>query len=250
MQPGLVDVGGRELYLTCRGEGSPTVVLEAGGKGNSASWSPVQTGIAGFTRVCAYDRAGEGYSNSVPAHDTVEAMVHDLHALPDAAGIEGPYAMVGHSFGGRANRPFANLYSGDVVGMALVDPGHEDFPARAEAALPPEEWQQYRKVTRDVFSRVQEMQGAAGLGPPGEFPLVVLSASAHIDRDGLSNDVDEKLHQVLITLHKEMAALSPNGTHVMVEDSGHGIQYDQPGVVVDAIRRVIQEARATTRSGT
>ena len=36
----------------------------------------------------------------------------------------------------------------------------------------------------------------------------------------------------------------------MVEDSGHGIQYDQPGVVVDAIRRVIQEARATTRSGT
>ena len=36
--PGMVDVGGRMLYLTCLGEGSPTVVLEGGGEGNSASW--------------------------------------------------------------------------------------------------------------------------------------------------------------------------------------------------------------------
>lgn len=164
-------------------------------------------------------------------------MAHDRHVLLDDASIESPYAMVGHSFGGRLVRPFVNLYPGDVVSMVLVDLGHEDFPAHAEAALSPEEWQQYRKVTRDVFSRVQEMQGTAGPGPPGDFPLVVLSAPGYIDHHGLSNDVDEELHQVLITLHTGLVGLSPNGTHVMAEGSGRGIQYDRSDLVLDAVRQ-------------
>ena len=220
------------------------MVLEAGGKGNSANWSPVQSGIAELTRVCAYDRAGEGNSSSVPAHKTVEAMVRDLHALLDAAGIEGPYVIVGHSFGGRVVRPFANLYPNDVVGMVLVDPGHEDFQTRAEATLAPEEWLQYLEATGGAALRVQEMQGAVGLEPPGDFPLVVLSASGYIDHDGLANDVDERLHQVLVGLHKELVALSPNGTHIVAEGSGHGIQYDRPDLVLAAVRQVVEDVRA------
>ena len=175
--PGLVDVGGRLLYLTCLGEGSPTVVLEAGGKGNSANWSPVQPGIAEFTRVCAYDRAGEGYSSSVPAHHSAEAVAHDLHALLDAARIEGPYVIVGHSFGGRLVRPFANLYPNDVVGMVLVDPGHEAFLTRAQATLDPEEWRRYMEAAGGIVARMQEFRFSADQGPPGDFPLAVLSAS-------------------------------------------------------------------------
>ena len=245
--PGLVDVGGRQLYLTCLGEGSPTVVLEAGGTGNSTNWSPVQPGIAEFTRVCAYDRAGEGYSNSVPAHQSMEAMVHDLHALLDAGGIEGPYVIVGHSFGGRLVRPFATLYPSDVVGMVLVDPGHEAFLARAQEALTHDEWEQYVEASGGGVLRMQEMQGTADTGPPGKFPLVVLSASGYIDHPGLSNDVDEKLHQVLVELHKELVALSPNGPHIMAEGSGHGIQNDRPDIVLAAIRQVVNLAR--TRYG-
>ncbi len=240
----LIDVGdGRELYLACEGEGSPTVVLEAGGMGNSASWRPVQPDIAEFTRACAYDRAGEGHSSSVPAHDTFDAMVRDLHALLDAGGIEGPYVVMGHSFGGRVIPHFANLYPEDVVGMVLLDPGHEDFSARAEAALAPEEWQQYMEAGGGRISRFEEAQGNVELGPPGDFPLVVISAALYIDRPGVSNDVDEKLYQLLVGLHKELAALSPDDTHMIAEGSGHGIQDDRPDLVVDAIRQVVEAVR-------
>jgi hypothetical protein len=47
----------RHLYMTCMGEGSPTVILEAGGGGGAAAWREVQPGIAEVTRVCSYDRA-------------------------------------------------------------------------------------------------------------------------------------------------------------------------------------------------
>jgi len=242
--PGLVDVGEeRLLYMTCQGKGTPTVVLEAGGMGNSNSWSTVQPAIAEFTRVCAYDRAGEGHSSSLPAHDSFEAMVRDLHALLEAGGIEGPYVIVGHSFGGRLIPHFADLYPKDVVGMVLLDPGHEDFSARAEAALAPLEWDQYLEAGGARITSFEEAQGSGGLGAPGDFPLVVLSAAHAIDRPGVSSEVNEKLYDLLVGLHREMVALSPDGTHIIAEGSGHGIQDDRPDLVVDVIRQVIESAR-------
>lgn len=242
--PGLVDVGGgRLLYLTCQGEGTPTVVLEAGGMGNSDSWNPVQPAIAEFTRVCAYDRAGEGHSSSLPAHGSFEAMVRDLHALLEAGGIEGPYVVMGHSFGGRVIPHFADLYPNDVVGMVLLDPGHEDFSARAKAALAPLEWRQYLEAGGGRISSFEEAQGPSNLGAPGDFPLVVISAAQPIDRPGVSSEVNEKLYDLLVGLHREMVALSPDGTHIIAEGSGHGIQDDRPDLVVDAIRQVVESAR-------
>ena len=243
--PGLVDVGeGRLLYMTCLGEGTPTVVLEAGGMGNSDSWSTVQPAIAEFTRVCAYDRAGEGHSSSLPAHDSFEAMVGDLHAVLEAAGIDGPYVVMGHSFGGRLIPHFPNLYPNDVVGMVLLDPGHEDFTTRAKAALAPLEWQQYLEAGGGRISAFEEAQGPGKLGAPGDFPLVVISAAHAIDRPGVSSEVNEKLYDLLVGLHREMVALSPDGTHIIAEGSGHGIQIDRPDLVADTVRQMVESARS------
>ena len=242
--PGMVDVGGRQLYLTCQGQGSPTVVLEAGGEGNSGSWSPVQPGIAQFTRVCAYDRAGEGFSSSAPAHESMDAMLKDLRSLLEAGDVPGPYVVVGHSFGGRLMRPFANQYSADVVGMVLVDPGHEDFLSRAEKAVTSADWQLYMELYGERMASMQESVAAADMLPPGDIPLVVLSASGLIDRPGLSQEVNERFHDVLVALHKELVANSLKGTHILVADSGHSIQNDKPDVVINAIRRVVEEARS------
>ena len=136
--PGLVDVGGRQLYLTCQGEGSPTVVMEAGGRGNSGSWQLVQPEVAQFTRVCAYDRAGNGYSESAPVLDTAQTISDELHSLLANARIDGPYVLVGHSLGGILVRVFASRYLDEVVGMVLVDTGHGDPVARFQSVLTPE----------------------------------------------------------------------------------------------------------------
>src|SRR5215213_4231036 len=39
---GLVDIGGRRLYLACKGSGTPTVILEAGAGNNGDIWSMVE----------------------------------------------------------------------------------------------------------------------------------------------------------------------------------------------------------------
>ena len=239
--PGLVDVGGRQLYLTCKGDGSPTVVMEAGGRGNSGSWHLVQPSVAGFTRVCAYDRAGTGYSESAPVLDTAQQIADELHNLLKTAGIDGPYVLVGHSLGGHLMRTFANRYLNEVVGMVLVDTGHGDPSARFQSVLTQEEWQLVRDAILHKDQGFTLPEGLDLLGPDlGDIPLVVLTAG----RRGVSPlppDIAQRLNQVQQDTQEELLNLSSNNTHITVADSGHSIQIDRPDVVVDAIQQVVEE---------
>jgi len=120
----LVRVNGRRMHIHVTGEGSPTVVFESGMGASCLSWTLVQPQVAQFARAVSYDRAGHGWSD--PAREPLSArqIAQDLHALLDAAGVPGPYVLVGHSFGGYVNRVFADLYRDKVVGMVLVDSLH------------------------------------------------------------------------------------------------------------------------------
>jgi pimeloyl-ACP methyl ester carboxylesterase len=122
----LIDVGGYRLHINSTGEGTPTVVLDAGVCDCSLNWCLVQPEIAKFTRVCSYDRAGMGWSDADPSPRTSEVIVRELHTLLANAGIHGPYVLVGHSFGGYNVRLFAHEYSEEVAGLVLVDSAHED----------------------------------------------------------------------------------------------------------------------------
>ena len=109
------------------------MVMESGGRGHSGGWDLVQPSVAGFTRVCAYDRAGTGRSESLPPHGTAQAIADDPRSLLQSAEIDGPYILVGHSLGGILVRVFAHRYLNEVVGMVLVDTGHGDPSARFQA---------------------------------------------------------------------------------------------------------------------
>ena len=117
----LVDVGGYRLHIHCLGTGSPTVVLDAGLSGMSHDWNLVQAEIAQTTRVCAYDRAGMGWSDAGPLPRTPEQIARELHTLLTNAGIASPYMLVGHSLGGKNVRMFALQHPEQVAGMVLVD---------------------------------------------------------------------------------------------------------------------------------
>jgi pimeloyl-ACP methyl ester carboxylesterase len=140
-----VDVGGYQLHVSCVGQGSPTVVLDAAGGNSSASWGLVQPELARSTQVCAYDRAGMGWSDRGPTPRDMKQQVRELHSLLEAAGIQGPYVLVGHSYGGRIVRVYAKDYPSEVDGMVLIDPGTLDddprFPPQRQAELVREERQ-------------------------------------------------------------------------------------------------------------
>src|SRR3954447_5907110 len=117
----LYDVGGHRLHMSCTGTGSPTVVLTSGTGEFSQSWARMAPAIATTTRVCAYDRAGQGWSDDVAQPQDGRAMASDLHALLSAAGEHAPYVLVGHSLGGVYAMTFAAEFPDDVAGMVLLD---------------------------------------------------------------------------------------------------------------------------------
>ena len=128
----MVDVGGFRMHAVVRGEGMPVVVLEPGLGGFALQYTHIQAGIAGFTRVLAYDRAGQGWSDPSPRPRTPANLTGELKDLLFMLDLHPPYVLVGHSFGGLLARFFAGFYPEDVSGIILVDSSdvkqYDSFP--------------------------------------------------------------------------------------------------------------------------
>jgi len=122
----LVDLGGHRLHVDCRGAGSPTVIVENGFEEFSFDWSSVQSRVAKFSRICTYDRAGYAWSDPGPAPRTLVQINLELHYVLAKLGEQGPFVLVGHSFGGPIARSFAMVYPKDVAGIVFVDAVSED----------------------------------------------------------------------------------------------------------------------------
>jgi pimeloyl-ACP methyl ester carboxylesterase len=146
----LVDVGGHRLHIHCVGQGSPTVVLDGGTGEMSAHWVLVQREVSDTTRVCAYDRAGMGWSEMGPEPRDAKQISGELHTLLTEAGIEGPYVLVGHSFGGLYMQTYAARYPDEVAGVSLVESSH------------PEQFS-YRPVARDSYEPQKRIFAVASL---------------------------------------------------------------------------------------
>ena len=248
---GRVDVGGYHLFINCIGTGSPTVIMEAGWNDVGDTWRLVQPEIAEVTRVCSYDRAGLGNSEPGPEPRTMPQVVAELHTLLQNAGVEGPYILVGHSWGGSLMRLYAGLYQEEVVGLALVDSPHLDTPQRSLAVLPPESpddsesLKLYRNwltssINDPTVKLDPELYEAGSLG---DLPLVVLTAMNKQRADDFPADLNDKVNEIWLELQNELAQLSSNSTHIVSQESEHHIQKEQPDLVTDAILQVIEEVR-------
>lgn len=132
-RPGrLVPAGdGARLNLYCMGKGSPTVVFDSGWEDWAPAWATVQPLVAKWTRACSYDRAGAGFSDPGPLPRTSVRIADELHTALHAGGIDGPYILVGHAFGGDCVRTFAERYLSEVAGLVLVEADAQDLEPKA-----------------------------------------------------------------------------------------------------------------------
>ena len=273
---GLVDVGGRSVYREDRGSGGPTVVLEAGYRSPLDVWttdliSPeaprtmVRDGVAAFTRTVVYDRPGvaaiidgvfiPSRSEPVPMPRTAADAVSDLYALLTAAAVPGPYVLVGHSFGGLVVRLFASTYPDDVVGMVLVDALSESV----RTGLTADEWAAYERVvsavppdlaayvdleTMDVDASFDQMTAASGRTPLAGIPLTVIPAGLPfgIPEADLTFSPD-RLQDAWAQSQGQLAALTGDARHVVATESAHYVQLQQPDLVIEAIRQVVEAVR-------
>lgn len=135
----LVDIGGRKIHLDCRGQGSPTVIFEAGlDLSGSLSWAKVHDAVADVTRTCAYDRAGIMWSDPKTTPQHADAVADDLHATLAAAGEKESFVLVAHSLGGPYSMAYTRKFGDQVAGLVFVDASHPDQVSRfAEVAKTP-----------------------------------------------------------------------------------------------------------------
>ena len=267
MPNGLVDVGGRKLMFHCTGQGGPTVILEAGGPDDSSVWIKVQSGGDPTYRVCSYDRANLGMSDEAQKPRTFLDMTRDLHILLVNAHIEGPYILVGHSMGGMLVRLYAAQYPGEVAGLVLVDSAHPEMGTRLLAGLPSESifeskairtWRQYLTGLSNSNGREQRNPEGVNLQvsneqvkasqPPSDLPLVVISRSpSNSDWPSmptLPTETNAALFQIWQDLQNELAGLSSNSTHIAATHAGHMIPTEEPELIIEAIRKLVNDARS------
>jgi pimeloyl-ACP methyl ester carboxylesterase len=275
-----VDVGGYKMHIDCMGQGTPVVVLDSGLGDSYVSWRKVQPQIAQFTRVCSYDRAGAGYSDSSPRPRTSEVFAEELHTLLHNAGIPGPFVLVGHSLGGFNVRLFARLYPNEVAGMVLVDSSHPGQKKRFPPALNDmdatwlreQEFFEFampfgiprllgfcgndvevraadcnfhsaRESVAELKSISESATQTAAAASLGDLPLAVLSGDPNLPEPDLPEDLEKPASDAWQEMQEELARLSTRSTHVIAKNSGHYIQLDRPDLVIESVRNVVNQAR-------
>jgi len=277
----LVDVGGLKMHIDCTGEGSPTVILDSGLGDSYVSWRKVQPQIAKFVRVCSYDRAGLGYSEISPRPRTSKVIAEELHSLLQAAHIPPPYVLVGHSMAGYDVRLYTSLYRNEVAGMVLVDASHPDQEARLPLELKNLEATQlregeflaltmplgvprllalcdedpvqraaecnfhsFREAVAELKALPESAAQTAATGTLGDTPLAVLSHDPDKPSAELPPDLAKPTNDAWEKMQEELAHLSTRGTQTIAKNSAHYIQIDRPDVVIEAVRNVLEQARA------
>lgn len=234
---GRVDVGGYELHWECRGTGSPTIVLEAGyDAAGTETWSDLLGPISETSRVCTYDRAGTGESDPRPEglHVTGMLEAEELHRLLDGAGVEPPFVMVGHSYGGFISRLYASMYPNETAGLLLVDSNHEDEiePYRRYYGNSPEgDWVDGGDRI-DIDATAEALRRTAR--DLGDLPLAVVKAGRY--EDVLTTRLWDRTQA-------DLATLSSNAVFVQAT-GGHFVMDDDPKVLLAAIGAVLSSARS------
>lgn len=239
-----IDAGGHQLRMLICGHGSPAVVFEAGGypaSGNALeAWKRVQPEVSKFTNTVAYDRAGIGLSAPGPKPRDARQIARELHIALQNAHMAPPYILVGSSFGGPLIRVFAGMFPEDVAGMVLVDPAQEEYY----------NWTQIRDPRASDDER-RDFQASLAQAhesrvPEGISVVLITATVLHVLPIFLTAKQKELFNEFMpmwLKFHKEWVEKLPNGQHIITNNSGHSVAFEEPELIVRVIRQMVEQAK-------
>jgi pimeloyl-ACP methyl ester carboxylesterase len=238
------DVGGHQLHLRCQGKsspGSPTVVYLHGLGGDGSDIETVNAQLASQARVCTYDRLNVGRSDSDPGRHTGADSVRDLHALLGAAGVPGPYLLVGFSFGGLLAIMYAGTYPDQVMGLVSLDgslPTDDQvdqlIPADERARVMAEQEANQERV--DFYRTVDQAKALVAKVP--DVPVTYLAARPV---ELPPNWPVQRMRAFIRAKQLQFIKTVPQGRLVEVQSS-HDIDVDKPELVIREVERILETA--------
>jgi pimeloyl-ACP methyl ester carboxylesterase len=251
----VVVVDGRRVEVIRRGAGTPTLVLESGGGAGAEAWEGVLPQLADLTRVVAYSRAGHGGSDPTAVGRSPQSIVEELHHLLQVLKKPGPFVLIGKSIGGLFARLYVSKFPTEVAGLVLVDATHEAQFARWDVlrpgsriadsirailpSVPPAARADY-----ELILKIHHAGRVDGLLPLPDLPLAVITALKPCPPGDDWTCRDPQALTVWRELHDEWFATSSRALRIVSARSGHDVVGDQPALIVDAVRFVINEVRS------
>ncbi|MDN2708189.1 alpha/beta hydrolase [Janthinobacterium sp. SUN118] len=245
---GMVNVGQHQLQVTQAGEGPYTVVFEAGFASDQSVWRKVVPDIAKKAAVLVYSRAGYGKSPVRAQPLGMEQSAAELAEVLSQRKVDGPLILVGHSYGAFLIRYFAATHPQRVAGLVFVDPADEGLEAVLKGIDPVRLQQDRRLLASSIppkwqgeLQTIQKLLDAGTLPAMPALPDVPTVLLTSVQACAGSDFFQETPGVVKIKRERHAAFLSQfsSGAHVFTPNSGHGIQMQEPELVVAAIGQVL-----------
>ncbi len=256
------------MYIQCEGEGQTPIIIETGIGDTLANWLPIQKELSQYTKVCVYDRAGNGLSDPGPGPRTVSQITFELYNLLKKEKIDGPYMLIGHSFGGYIVQFFAHAFPEEVAGILLVESSHPDQIERLSildkmkdkpkhylggykfedlSVLTREQlyWKHLNAQRKAVWTQMDELKSFKVSAnelkrikePLPSIPLAVLSR-------GISQlptiEAQQSLENIWQDMQKDLTNLSNQSWQVIAKKSGHSIHQESPEVIVKNSIKILE----------
>ncbi len=219
------------------------IVFETGLGNDHSVWNKknLSVQISGLSDVLLYDRAGYGKSGKGPGPRNIENICAELEAVINTFLNGRKVILVGHSLGGMIIRDYAIKNPDKTAAILFVDPSHEYFnqPNQDIEDMVYHDFHQTYGPdfggTMEAHELIEDSDYMATLADLIDVPVIVLTS---MKSDEYNSEEDK---QKWFDAHELLKNGVSDFTHITTSSSGHYIMIDEPNLVINNIKTLLEK---------